>query len=155
MSAAGFLLWAVAGLAVLLGVFWLGVWVGLGMAEDRRQRAECEALWEHARDRHQAPRPTLLLQAAPAHPADNLPPWRTPGYADVFPRPGRLLLEQVPAAVAAASWPTPTAPYLEPARPITSPVDLEAEVRRMCLDSELYVAALIARARHTEGDNPR
>jgi hypothetical protein len=43
-----------------------------------------------------------------------------------------------------------TAPDLEPSRPSTSPDDLEAEVGRMIRDSELYVAALIARTRHAE-----
>jgi hypothetical protein len=138
--------------AVLGGTLALGIWIGRAVAED--QAAEAAARRQLAA-LERRPRPTLLLEAVDRprlptgrpnyHPADFIGRPRLPGYADPFPRPGRFDVTAV--AVTAVAM---TAPDLEPSRPSTSPDDLEAEVGRMIRDSELYVAALIARTRHAE-----
>jgi hypothetical protein len=144
--------------AVLGGLFALGVWVGRGIRED--QAADADARRQLAALEARRARPSLLLEAPAAvgrpmlpagrpnyHPADYLGPGRLPGYADPFPRPGRLDVALVDVTLVDLA---PVAPDLEPSRPSTSPDDLEAEVGRMIHESELYVTALIARTRHAE-----
>ena len=146
----GALLIVIAVCAVLGGILALGIWVGRGLAEDRALQAANDAMWERVRARQaRQARPTPLLDDPPTvtlpaafYPADG---WRVAGFADPFPRPGRMTVDPPPPMLALQ-----TAPHVGTPRPLTSPMDLDADVRRMCDETELYVAALIARARHAE-----
>ena len=140
-----------AALAALVAAFILGMWAGLGLAQDRRQRAACDETWRRIRGRaaaRQAPgrlgvlrdnRPagspaTLLLEA----PAPGPP--RLPGYTDPFPRPGRY----GPGAA-----PLTDMPRRGGQRPSSSPDDQAPAARQE--ETETYTAGLVARARHAEG----
>lgn len=149
MTTLDLIVWALGIATAVGGLVALGFWIARGISEDRA--AEAEAARQLA---DLEARPSLLLAdrvspgiiaLAPRYhmaPAD-LGPGRLPGYADPFPRAG-LFDVTVPLEDTAA------APHVDRDRPSPSPVDLEADVRRMCDETELYVAALIARTRHAE-----
>lgn len=134
---------AAAVAAVLGGTLALGVWIGRGLddqADDGGQLAELEArpaaVTAPLRPRAPTGRPNY-------RPAGSAAPGRIPGYTDPFPRAGRF---DIPAP--------PAAGHVAPTRPLTSPGDLDVDVARMCDDNAIYVAALIARSRHTERTHP-
>jgi hypothetical protein len=133
-----------AGLLLGLGLLSLGLYVGLGVREDREADRHARIALARITAREAARPPVLYLFPAPAAEA---PPFYRPGYAEAFPRPGRFTVEH----------PGPGLPHGPAFRPITSPVDLDGAVRLMCIETELYVAALIAGTHHAErnGTNDR
>lgn len=137
----------VAVLAILGGTLALGIWIGRDLADDQADEWPPGAL-----ERGQlaapaavtAPQRPRMTTGRPNHrPGGQTGPGRIPGYTDPFPRAGRF---DVPAP--------PAAGHVAPTRPLTSPGDLDADVARMCDDNAIYVAALIARSRHTERTHP-
>lgn len=111
-----------------------------GHAETGRHRARCAELEQAIRTRAAARPPVGCLHPWPRLEAPAARPGRLPGYAAPIPGPGRFL--------------TPDVLNVGPSRSATSPVDLEADVQRMCTDAELYVAGLIAATRHAERGHP-
>jgi hypothetical protein len=143
--------WGLAALFILAGVFCLGIWVGLGLAEDRRQQAEADAL--EARTREQAAI-AAVIAATEAPAAEAGPDWRVPGYADPFPRPGRFITgvftESAVEVTVVDMAPVQDAPHGGTPSPSASLDELDPAVRRLCEETQQYVAALIARTRHAE-----
>lgn len=136
-----------AGLLIGLGLLFLGLYIGLGIREDREADRHVRIALARIAAREAARPPVLYLFSAARLPAAEAPPFYRPGYAEAFPRPGRFALEQ-PGQLAGAE--APELPHGPALRPITSPVDLDGAVRLMCIETELYVAALIAGTHHTE-----
>jgi hypothetical protein len=141
----GSVLWVTGVLVVAGGLLALAVWAARGLAEDRAQQAANNELYEWNQARKRAA-PAAVV-AARVLEAEAGPDWRLPGYADPFPGPGLMAadldeytLTDVPRAGAPRSAP--------------SPVDLDPDVRRMCDETAVYVAELIARTRHAERTHP-
>ena len=142
--------WGLAAiLLITCGLFTLGLYAGLSLTDDRAEAAEAA---EDIECGHLAALAAAILEAEAG------PDWRVPGYADPFPRAGRFILSDPPlfthrpAAVTLIDMaPVSDAPHGRDSRPPTSPDDLDPAVRRLCEDTQLYVAALIARTRHAEG----
>jgi hypothetical protein len=149
--------WGLAALFILAGVFCLGIWVGLGLAEDRRQQAEADAL--EARTREQAAIAAVIAATGAPAPAAGAaagagPDWRVPGYADPFPQPGRFITgvftESAVEVTVVDMAPVQDAPHGGTPSPSASLDELDPAVRRLCEETQQYVAALIARTRHAE-----
>lgn len=132
------------GLLFGLGLLGLGLYIGLGIREDREADRHAKVAMARITARQDA-RPPVYLVSAPAPSAS--PTFYLPGYADPFPRPGRFALEPRGQLAAAEA---PQTPHGADSRPTTSPIDLDGAVRIMCLDAEQYVAALIAGTYHAE-----
>jgi len=134
-------------LLILAAAFALGVWAGLGLAQDRRERAACDEMWRRIRVRAaalKAPGRLGVLRdnrpaGSPAEP--ETPATRLPGYAEPFPRPGRYGPGAAPL--------TTGMPRRGGQRPSSSPDDQAPAARQE--ETETYTAGLIARARHAEG----
>lgn len=144
------------GLLFGLGLLFLGLWVGLGIREDREADRAAKVALARLQARQAARPPIAYL--IPAPPTTSPPTFYRPGYAEAFPRPGRLAVDPGQLAgyitgTAGIDWPAPQLPHGPDLRPTTSPVDLDGAVRLMCLDAELYVANLIAGTYHTERTN--
>jgi hypothetical protein len=140
-----------AGVLIGAGLFFLGLYVGLGLREDRE--ADRHARVMLARLEARPSRATVYLMAPP--PDTRPPTFYRPGYAEAFPRPGRLAVDLGQLADddegQALAPELPRGPAL---RPITSPVDLDGAVRLMCIATEQYVANLIAGTHHAEKGHP-
>jgi hypothetical protein len=135
-----------AGLLIGAGLFFLGLYVGLGVREDRE--ADRQARVATARIAARQGRELVYLMAPP--PAGP-PTFYRPGYADPFPRPGLLTVD---LGQLADEGQAPEQPHGPAPRPITSPVDLDGAVRLMCIEAEQYVANLIAGTNHAERGHP-
>jgi len=131
-----------AGLLIGLGLFALGAYVGLGVREDREADRHAKVALARIAARGADHAPIIYMHPAPA-PA---PRFYRPGYAEAFPRPGRFVVDLGQLAGAEA----PQLPHGPALRPATSPVDLDGAVRLMCLETEQYVATLIAGTYHAE-----
>lgn len=130
-----------AGLLIGAGLFFLGLYVGLGLREDRE--ADRAARVAMARVAALATRPTVYLMAPPA------PPSLFP-----FPRAGLLPVDLGQLAGAEVQAPAPELPHGPASRPATSLVDLDGAVRLMCIEAEQYVANLLAATYHAERGHP-
>jgi hypothetical protein len=141
----GYLLWVIGALAVVGGLVAFGVWAGRGLAADRAQDRANDALYEQNQAR---PRPGQIVMAGyiTGAPDWQAPQWRIAGYAGPFPGPGSAAADLADVEEITRI----DVPHVGPSRSAPSPVDLEADVRRMCDETELYVAALVASTRHAE-----
>lgn len=133
------------GLLFGLALLSLGLYIGLGIREDREAERHAKVALARiaARDADRAPVIYVTPRPAPAA----APRFYRPGYADPFPRAGRFDLGR-PGQLDGLQ--APELPHDPDLRPITSPVDLDGAVRLMCLDTEQYVASLIAGTHHAE-----
>ena len=141
-----------AGFLAGAGLWFLGMYAGLGMREDREADRHARVMLARIAAR-QAARPPVYLMAPP--PTASPPQFYSPGYAEAFPRAGRFAVDPGQLAgyitgTAEVDWQAPQLPHGPALRPITSPVDLDGAVRLMCLETEEYVAALIAGTSHAE-----
>ncbi len=137
-----FVVQVAAGFLAGMGLLALGVNIGLRVHEDRE--ADRHAKIALARIEARRARPAVYLLAAP--PPAAAPRFYLPGYADPFPRAGRFAVD--PGQLAGAG--APQLPHDPASRPATSLVDLDGAVRLMCLETEQYIANLIAGTYHAE-----
>lgn len=135
------------GLLFGLGLLGLGLYVGLGIREDREADRAAKVALARLQARQAARPPIAYL--IPAPPTTSPPTFYRPGYAEAFPRPGRLTVDLGQLADDGGGQ-APELPHGPDLRPTTSLVDLDGAVRLMCLDAEQYVANLIAGTYHAE-----
>ncbi len=138
-----------AGLLVGLGLLLIGVYIGLGVREGREADRHAKIALARIAARGGDRAPVIYMTPRPA--AAPAPAFYRPGYADPFPRAGRFDLEAgYITGTAGVGWPTPELPHDPASRPATSLVDLDGAVRLMCLETEQYIANLIAGTYHAE-----
>jgi hypothetical protein len=146
-----------AGLLIGAGLFFLGLYVGLGIREDREAERHARIALARAEARGAAGATVYLLAPPPDrprmptgranyHPADYLAP-------PALPRAGRLAVDLGQLADDDEGQ-APELSHGPASRPTTSLVDLDGAVRLMCIETEQYVAGLIAQSCHAERGHP-